>query len=76
MKLLPAFSLFIQFSVTKSLTLNFTDKPGDIPDSYNDEDMKNNCYFLDSLNKTLICESSDLTGSTFSEFVKIPFEMF
>ena len=75
MKLLPAFSLFIQFSVTKSLTLNPPDKRGDIPEGYN-EDMKNNCYFPDSLNKTLICESSDLTGSTFSEFVKIPFKMF
>ena len=69
MKLLPAFSLLIQFSVTISLTLNFTDKPGDVPDGYN-EDMKNNCYFPDSLNKTLICESSDLTGSTFSRVCK------
>ena len=69
MKLLPAFSLFIlQFSVTISLTFN--DKRGDSHDGYN-EDMKNNCYFPDILNKTLICESSDLTGSTFSEFVKI-----
>ena len=70
MKLFPAFSLFIQFSVTKSLTLKFNDKLGDSHDGYN-EDMKNNCYFPDILNKTLICESSDLTGSTFSEFVKI-----
>ena len=64
MKLLPAFSLFIQFSVTKSLTLNSIDKHGDIPDGYN-EDMRNNCYFPDSSNNTLICESADLTGSTF-----------
>ena len=61
MKLLPAFSLFLQFSVTKSLTLNSTDKRDEIPEGYN-EDMKNNCYFPDSFNKTLICESSDLTG--------------
>ena len=69
MKLLPAFSLLIQFSVTKSLTLNLNDKHGDIPEGYN-EDMKNNCYFPDSLNKTLICESSDLTGSTFFDLEK------
>ena len=58
---IPAFSLFIQFSVTKSLTLNSID--GDIPDGYN-EGMRNYCYFPDSSNNTYICESADLTGST------------
>ena len=75
MKLLPAFSLFIQFSVRRSLTLNPPDKHGDTPEGYN-EDMKKNCYFPDSWNKTLICQSSDLTGSTFFDFLKMSVEIF
>ena len=61
MKLLSA---FIQISVTLS---SYLDIHGDNPDTAHEaedfnQNMNENCYFLDQLNKTLLCESPDLTG--------------